>query len=76
MASKIVKLTYTLFCYEEDAETAREALSEAFGECDADLFGGTSEVVDPTPKEDAEVRPELEAMRGMWDEEEEEEEEV
>ena len=76
MAKKpIVKLTYTLFCFQDDAETAREALSEAFDECDADLYGGTSDVTPATPQEDAEARPELEEMSGdLFDEDEEDEE--
>ena len=65
---KIVKLTYTLFCYEEDAESAREVLSEAFEECDDFLYGGTSEIVGATQEENAEVRPELEEMSGDLEE--------
>ena len=75
MRKPIVKLTYTLFCFQEDAVTAREALQNAFGECDADLYGGTTEVTEPTEAEALEARHELESMSGDFSAGDEDEDE-
>lgn len=56
---KVKKITFTVWCFEDDVETWKDAATEAFGECDAELYGGTVEVADATPEEAEEARPNL-----------------
>lgn len=62
MTKPIKKIVYTVFAFENDVEAVTDALHEAFGEVDADCYGGTAEVLEPSDDEEAEARPEMEGM--------------